>query len=490
MTPPDLRPYQLRAIDAARALVRAGKKRIIIVAPTGSGKTVIAASMIHSAVQRGGRVLFLAHRAELLEQCSARLDSVGVEHGIIQAKHWRTDSARPVQVASVQSLVRREKPPATLVFIDECHRARAATYTKILESYPCAVVIGLTATPTRADGKGLGGELFQEMIIVAQPRELIAQGFLVPFAGFGFENPDLSGVHSARGDYVEGELAAAVGTTRIIGGIVERWREHAAGVRTVVFAVNCAHSRQIVESFKAAGIAAEHVDGETPTDERAAILARLAGGETRVVSNVDLLTEGFDLPTLECCVLARPTKSARIFLQAIGRVMRPAPGKAMARIHDHAGALLYHGLPDEDRQWSLSLDQVVGAAKVKQCPACFACYAPGPSACPQCGHKEEHDPNQPARGVEEMQQEILSIDEIRHLRASSSDDKASEFKRLQAVGERLGHAPGWASHEYRRTYAVWPRFASGVLERAVAATAPPMPLDKLRALFTKEGERQ
>src|SRR3990172_812358 len=199
-----LRPYQSEAIAALRDMLRRGLRRVILVSPTGSGKTVMACALMQSAVARGNRVLVLAHRKELIDQCSEKLDRFGVPHGVQMAEHPRWRPQDPVQVASVATLIRRltgpRRPEAELIVVDECHHARAETYQKILDSYPGAPVIGLTATPWRSDGKGLG-ELFQDRVVAATVAQLTASGDLVPSAGFSYEIPDLAQVRTTGGDY-------------------------------------------------------------------------------------------------------------------------------------------------------------------------------------------------------------------------------------------------------------------------------------------------
>lgn len=287
-----LRPYQREAIDSLRAKLR-HHRRLLLVSPTGSGKTTIAAEMIHSATERGSRILFLAHRKELIDQCSTRLDQFSVPHGVIMSGHPRYQPVLPVQVASVPTLVRRNKPPADLIIIDEAHHARAGTYQKILDHYPGVPTIGLSATPWRTDGKGLG-ELFEDVVVAATIQQLTEDGYLVPATGFAYDAPELAEVRMRGRDYDAEGLELVMGGTAIAGNVVQSYLDHASGKRAVLFAVSVKHSRQLVERFQEAGVRAEHLDGETPKGEREAILARLSSGETTLVSNVGVLTEGWD----------------------------------------------------------------------------------------------------------------------------------------------------------------------------------------------------
>lgn len=498
MAPPVLRAYQVHALEQLRHQLRAGKRRPLLVSPTGSGKTVTAAELVRSAVAKGSRVLVVAHLKEIIDQTSAKLDLYGVPHGVIQAQHWRRFPNEPVQIASVQTLVRREFPPADLLVIDEAHHARAGTYAKIIEHYPDAPVVGLTATPWRGDGKGLG-ELFDSMVVAATPAELIEQGHLVHFGGFSFELPDLSGVKVRGSDYDESQLEVACNQTKIVGGIVEQWLAHAGGVRTICFAVGVAHSKSIVERFRQAGVAAEHLDANTPKAEREAILSRLAAGTTRVLSNVAVLTEGWDCPSAACCILACPTKSLVRYLQEVGRVLRPHPesGKDRALIHDHAGALLSFGLPDESRDYSLEADIKVNRDQgpgVTQCPApCGRIYPSSDPFCPECGTENARQRKDAPAGdkeVEEVQaQRKVAIDEIRKIRSVSIRTQAAEYKRLLKLAETKGYKTGWAAHQFKATFGDWPRrIPLDVMKDVVPATRPVVDLRRLRALQAVAGQ--
>ncbi|MCC7540350.1 MAG: hypothetical protein IT379_29305 [Deltaproteobacteria bacterium] len=250
--------------------------------------------------------------------------------------------------------------------------------------------VGLTATPYRADGKGLGGS-YDELIVVASTRELIADGYLVEprvLTVSASSLPDLSRVRVRGGDYDEKALGDAVNQRALVGNIVEHWLQHADRARTVVFAVSIAHSRHVVERFREAGVPAEHLDGDTPTGDRDAILARLARGETRVVGSVGTLCEGWDMPAVKCAILARPTKSTGLYLQQAGRILRPWED-VRALILDHAGCAVEHGLPQDDREFTLDGVEKGGDPKrkpvrSKTCPSCFAVLPLGTAVCPVC----------------------------------------------------------------------------------------------------------
>lgn len=463
------RPYQLDAVEKSRRLIARGAKRILLVLPTGGGKTVIASYIIARALERGSRVLFLAHRRELIFQTVRKLVAMGVAPERVsfllgQEKLVPLDDGTrravlrnptaPVQVASIDTFRNRVPPPADLVFIDEAHRALSAGYRNAVEAYPGAVVLGLTATPYRADGKGLG-DVFQELVAIATPQMLIDEGYLVAPRVFTVPSgslPDLSKVKTRGGDYAEEQLAEACDRASLVGDIVEHWKKHAGDRRTVAFSVNVEHSKHIVERFVAAGVAAEHLDGMTPADERAAILARLERGDTRVVSNCGVLCEGWDMPSVKVCILARPTKSTGLYLQQAGRILRPHAGET-AIILDHAGCAVAHGLPQDEREFSLEAKKKrrrKAADDGPPCKTCEGCFAVVPSSarvCPECGREF---PASEAGPPDEVDGQLVEVKPV------SLHEKRCWWNELCAQARREGRRSGWASYEYKKRFGVWP----------------------------------
>jgi DNA repair protein RadD len=370
MSAPELRPYQ-RDVIAEFDRTREHKRRIILVAPTGAGKTVIGADIIRSYVRRAKSVLVLAHRREIIAQTSGKLRAAEVSHGIIQAGfHGRP--LELVQVASIQTLWARaihrgtmDLPPVDLLVVDECHHTPAGTYRKIIDAYPNATLLGLTATPCRGDGRGLGG-IFETIIECPQVAQLIEQGHLVRTRVYAPVDPDLRGVKVQAGDYVETQLAERMDRPKLIGDIVTHWHKFSERRKTVAFACSVAHSIHIRDEFVKSGVRAEHIDGATPKAERDASLERLANGEIELVSNCMVLTEGWDLPAVGCCILARPTKKMGLYRQMIGRVLRPAGGKPDAIILDHSGAVYRHGFAEDRVDWTLSPDRRAKSPTHKQ----------------------------------------------------------------------------------------------------------------------------
>ena len=409
---PILRPFQCEAVEKIESTIAEGGRRPIVVAPTGSGKTVIASEYTRREVAKYKRVLFVAHRREIITQTSDKLTANGVYHGVILAGEER--QLRPqamVQVASIQTLHARAMrsssmlmPLADIIIIDEAHHVRAKTYQAIIEHYPGAVVLGLTATPCRGDGRGLGN-IFDSMIECPQVADLIKLGFLVGSRVYAPVIPDLRGVRTEKGDYVVGQLAHRMNTDELVGDVVSHWLKYGERRKTVVFAVDVAHSVHIKNEFVNAGVRAEHLDGNTSIEDREAILARLASGETEVVCNCMVLTEGWDMPPVSCCILARPTKQMGLFRQMIGRILRPAEGKTDAIVLDHSGAVYRHGLPEDFVEWTLDVDgraenptqeaRARDKRELRECPSCKVlmsvppCYACGWMPAPTRGRYEE-----------------------------------------------------------------------------------------------------
>lgn len=500
----DLRPYQLTALDDMRAQVRAGRKRIVLVMPTGGGKTVVAAALIKAAVARGSRCLFLAHRRELIDQTLDKLARFGVPAGVIMAQDPRRDDYLPVQVASVQTLVRRleRKPAANIVVVDECHHATSATYKKIVGAYQDATVIGLTATPWRTDKFGLA-DIFETSVLATTPGELIVGGALVPYDVFGYDAPDLHEVKITAGEYNQKDLALACNTKILVGSVVREYLAHARGRRAILFPVNIAHSQALAAEFRAANIVAEHIDCNTPKDIRNAAMRRFRGGDLIVLSSVGVLTEGFDAPAAEVCILARPTQSLSLHLQMIGRVLRPSPetGKRTALIHDHAGNVLRHGFPDDERDYAITAtpDRVIAK---HTCPACFVIVnRTNAGHCPKCGAPiaipETRAPSGGQGDHETVDGRRISRAEIEAMRGkrttlglsreltdrqlaraatATREEKVGEYLRLLAIAERKGFKPGFVSHQYRETFGVWPRFTDEEVQNGTPSERPFFPL--------------
>ncbi|ODR98066.1 hypothetical protein AUC68_11240 [Methyloceanibacter methanicus] len=463
-----LRPYQSYVVDEALRHARP-----LIVAPTGSGKTVIASEIIARATDR--HVLFLAHRRELILQAQQHLAGFGVFAGVILAGEPRNPTRR-VQVASVQTLWARcvrgsaDLPPADFVFIDEAHHVTARTYQRLIASYPDATIIGLTATPCRRDGRGLGGT-FDALVECPQVHELVRDGHLVPARVFAPARPDLKGVKTRGGDYVESQLAARVDRPDLIGDVVQQWLRLAERRGTVVFATSVGHSIHLRDEFVRAGVRACHLDGATPKPERDEIVGALRDGRIEAVTNCAVLTEGWDCPEVSCCVLARPTKSLGLYRQMVGRVLRPAPGKTDAIVLDHSGAVFSHGLPSDPIKWSLGPDHRAVSRVQEQrnrsdralltCTSCGAVRTGG-KPCPECGFL----PTRRAEQVTNRDGDLVRVGAA--ARRASPEEKAEWHAALTWVADRRGYKPGWIGHKYKEKFGTWP-------PRRTVEPAPPSP---------------
>jgi len=468
-----LRPYQHDVIHRLRVAARQ-HQRVLLVAPTGSGKTVIASAIVYGAVAKGKRVLVLAHRRELIDQAVSKLWACGIDAGIILA--GRTPrSEQPVQVASVQTLWARafrgtsmEAPLADVIVVDEAHHVRAQTYGKILDHYPNAFILGLTATPCRGDGRGLGN-VFGTLVECPGVQELIALSFLVATKVYAPSTPDLSGIRVERGDYVESQLAERVNTDRLVGDIVDHWHRLAEGRKTVIFATGVPHSLHIRDEFRQSGVWAEHIDGSTPIEEREAILKGLSECTVKVVTNCMVLTEGWDQPDVACIVLARPTKSMGLYRQMIGRVLRPADRKDHALVLDHSGAVFDHGFVEDPVAWTLDQDKrATNAAQsgtngskpreLTACPECSAVRIQG-QPCPACGWR----PRPKKEAVETVDGELarLERDGSQH---GVTYDPNTFYRQLLGYAKERGYDPGWAAHKHREKFGFWPQSPRATLQ--------------------------
>lgn len=492
-----LRPYQARALERLRGEISLGRRRILLVAPTGAGKTTIAGKIISGASNKGNRCIFLAHRKELIEQCSDRLDEMGVSHGIIKSGNKRKNPEAMVQVASIQTLKNRDHWDAEIVFIDECHRSASPMYVSVLSRYPENVVIGLTATPFRMDGKGLGeisldctgGEpftLYESLVEVASVQELVDLGFLVMPTTYGAPEIDMTGVKVTAGDYDKKQTAKAMEGTILRGDLLKNWAKkcgEATGAEvvfeneklkhtdcnacTVVFAPSIRQSHMIVEQFKAAGVSAAHLDGKTSDAERTKILKDLRNRNLTVLSNYSICSEGWDLPHLEAVIGARPTRSRSLVKQMIGRLMRPDDDKRFAFLFDHADWTRTHGFVNEPETYSLEGREKrprKGQSKppLRECPNCEAlCHISTP-VCQECGFQF------PKREIGYTDEEFVELNSTNinngRPRAHSVplQRRQEDFNKWCLRCKENGYKPNWARMRYQQVYGEWPAQQSGI----------------------------
>ncbi|AUX28120.1 MULTISPECIES: DEAD/DEAH box helicase [Sorangium] len=413
-----LRPYQTKAIDDVFGRWLRAVLRVLLVLPTGGGKTLISAALILRLLKMGRRVIFFAHRRELIKQTFAKLVRLGIPPelvGIVMAgvegrcvdsiaprpealsddALWRLWARRrpqaPVKVASIDTFRNHARPEAEVIIVDEAHRALAKSYVDVQRAYPAAWHLGLTATPFRADGKGLG-DAYDDLIVAATFAELVEQGFLVAPSCWGSKlKANLKGVKRTRGDYNADELARAVNRSELIGDIVDHYVRRGNDAPAFCFAVNVEHSRTLAARFIEAGIAARHVDGNTETSERDDATAALRDGRVRVLCNCNVFTEGTDVPQVKTIILARPTLSEGLYLQQAGRGARPHPGSPPFVLLDHAGCVTEFGAPQEPREYTLEGRRKRDKTTVtlpprKECPTCYALVPSAQRTCPGCGY--------------------------------------------------------------------------------------------------------
>lgn len=474
-----LRTYQEAAKDSARSAL-AAVRAVLLVLATGAGKTVIFSSIAQVAAGRGFRVLILAHRDTLIKQASRKLMDYGVQHGIIMSGYTPDPRSR-VQVASVQTLVRRLdkiRQNFDLIVIDEAHLSAAKSYRDILARWPQAKVLGVTGSPCRLDGKGLGveaGGAFDTMVQGISIGELIEQAYLVRPVVYGAEKLiDLSGVKKVGGDYDGNELAQVMDKPVITGSAIEHYKRVCPGVPAVAWCASVAHAQHVAEQFCSAGIPAQALSGDDDAATREMALAGLANGSVKVVTFAMLLVEGVDCPAIGAVIMLRPTMSLASYLQVIGRGLRPifadgfdletlagrraaiAAGPKADRcfVLDHAGLWVKHGFAEEARDWTLD-----GAPKrpgkkkpnepvspAKQCPRCYVVHAPA-EVCPACGHVYE------TRRVEEEEGDLREITpEMKAVLAAARKkqiQKAKTLEELQSLGRAFGYSEGWAAGTYK-----------------------------------------
>lgn len=356
MQPITLRPYQQKFIDDVRNEFLHKHKHVVGVAPCGAGKTIMTGWMTREATERGKRTIFFVHRHELIEQTSETFKDLGIEHGIISAG-YPMQLDLPVQIASVQTLARRidKIPTPDLIICDECHHILATTYKKIIDAFPKAYLLGVTATPLRMGGVTLC-DVFTSMVEAPSVNELIQLGNLTKFEYFApEEHLDLSHVKIDHGDYQKNDLANVMIDKRITGSIIEHYLKHAAGKSAICYCVNVEHSESVAAAFQSANIRAAHVDGCTKKANRDRLVSQFRQGDVKILCNAELFGEGFDVPHCQAVILARPTKSLTLFIQQSMRSMRPDPNdpNKVAVIIDHVQNCKLHGYPNDKHYWSL-----------------------------------------------------------------------------------------------------------------------------------------
>jgi len=442
-----LRDYQALAIENIRDAFRRRIRRVLLVSPTGSGKTVMFSYITHNAMLKKKRVTILVHRTELIDQVSESLRAFDVPHGII-APGFRSQPNQAVQVASVFTLVKRldQYMRPDLLVVDEAHHTVASTWEKVTGYNPHALILGVTATPCRASGAGLDAS-FDEMILGPTAMELIEQGALSPLRVYAPPPASMEGVKVRMGDYVTSQLAKAVDKPKITGDALDHYQKLTPGAPAVAFCVSVAHARHVSEQFMAAGVNAISIDGTMDRAMRKSIINDYRAGKIMVLTSCDLVSEGFDVPGIVTGISLRPTKSLGLWIQQTGRILRTAEGKKEAILLDHAGNCMAHGLPIDDREWKLSGEAKDDKPKqtIKTCKVCYAVNPVSASVCRECGEKFGAEPK--PRELLQQAGELVELDvAAMRKKVPREQAKARTLEGLQELGRQRGYAPGWAQH--------------------------------------------
>ena len=436
-----LRNYQTDAIIRIKESYKKNFKSPCLVAPCGAGKSIIVAEMAKQTTLKGNQVLFLVHRQELCEQIENTFMNWGVNMG-------------HCQIAMVQTITRRLKTTKEpkLIITDENHHCLAKSYLKIYEHFPKAYKIGVTATPVRLNGSGLG-EVNDILINTVSCKWLVKNNYLAPFDLWAPPIADFSKLKTKMGEYVIGEAEEILDKPAICGDVVKYYKKLADNKKAICYCVSVNHSKIMEQAFKDAGIKAAHIDGCTPNQERKEIIEMFRNGEIKILCNVDLISEGFDVPDCEVAILLRPTQSLTLYIQQSMRCMRYQDNKK-AIIIDHVGNCFRHGTPDADRDWTLDPKKKQDdTPSVKQCLSCYYTYIPEKKTdkkCPKCGYslpvEEISKPRVlnyiPDAELEKIEQEIV-ID-------YRTPDDCNSLKELYELAKNRGYQKGWAWHQAKR----------------------------------------
>lgn len=448
-----LRPHQVEALALIRQSIGKGNKRIVCQAATGFGKTLLSSNIIKGAQAKGNRVIFTAPAISLIDQTVKAFEEEGVyDIGVMQANHPRTNPLAGVQVASVQTLARREIPEAAIVIVDEVHQ-RAKVIEKLMADRPDVLFIGLSATPW-ARGMGL---VWQDMVTPCSIGSLIADGYLSQFRVFAPDVPDLSGVKTVAGEYHEGQVSEIMEGKALMASVVETWLAKGENRPTLMFGVNCAHAARVADEFRQAGVATAYCDAYTDSVERKHIERQFRSGEIKVACSVRTLTTGVDWP-VSCIIDAAPTKSLMLHVQKIGRGLRINPGTEDLIVLDHAGNSLRLGLVTDIHRDEL--DKTAPGEKPKaerkeklpkECGICSTLHTG--LLCPFCGHERKPQP-----GVETVDGELIELTPAVVKSEKATMAEKQEFYSMAIwLARQRGYKPGWAANLYRKRFTVWPK---------------------------------
>ena len=433
-----LHPYQTKLVNDARKELAAGNKSCLLVSPAGSGKSVVIAEIARLTTLKGGRVMFMVHRQELINQIMESFKANSVDLNLCTV----------MTVGKIRNRL-DSLPVPNLIITDETHHSLAKTYRDIYEHYANVPRLGFSATPWRLNGKGLG-DVYDAMVEGPDVQWLIDNHYLAPFDYYSVNLIDESKLSkSSTGDYSNKSIDEAVGHT-IYGDVIKNYRDKVDGQQTIVYAHSITFSKQIAQQFRDAGINAAHCDSKTPQRERDKIMTDFKKGTLKVLSNCDLISEGFNVPDCSCVIMLRPTESLVLFIQQSMRCMRFKPDK-QATIIDHVANYTRFGLPNTPHKWTLadrekkkkSTNTTVDTP-IKQCAFCFAVIPAQSKSCPLCGHE-----------IEVVQSEI-KVDETAHIEkiennfrlqadyiVTKKPQELNSYDELKAYAKAKGYKQGW-----------------------------------------------
>lgn len=447
-----LRPDQERAIEMVRQSLREGKNRPMMQAPTGYGKTKVAAAIASNVIARDKRAIFTVPRISLVDQTVMSFWREGISDvGVIQGQHEMTNWGKPIQVCSVQTLQRRTVPDADVVMIDEAHEWFKFYGKWMLDpEWMRKPFCGLSATPWT---RGLG-RYYNNLLVAATTQQLIDEGHLSSFKVYVPSHPDLKQVRTVAGDYHEGELSDTMSAGSLVADIVQTWMKLGKGRPTLCFAVDRAHAKKMQAQFTAVGVRTDYIDYMTSLNEREAVKNRFHRGETEIVFNVECLTTGVDWD-VRCIILARPTKSEILFVQMIGRGLRTANGKDHCLILDHSDTHLrlgfvtdiHHDVLDEGKERVAGKEKKI--ALPKECPQCAFLKPPRTAVCPACQFV--------CTAHSRIETEDGELKEFKGKKKVPTEDKIRFMAQLKWIVRERGYKNGWAANQYRQKFGVWPR---------------------------------
>lgn len=461
-----LRPYQLDVAQQIFSHWFNGYSAVAMQLPTGAGKTIIFTAVAKEFISMGEPVLVVAHRTELITQAAAKLETVtNLPIGIIKAG-YESNPEYLIQVASIQTLIRRTPPSASLVIFDEAHHCHSKTYATVFRHYKekGAYILGCTATPARTDGRGLrylysGTSGFEVLIKGLSVRELIEQKYLAPFKIFSpsqIINAANAKIQTTGGDYNQKQLADLVEKTLIIGDAIDTWKKHAYLKRTVLFAVSVKHSKELAIGFRDAGIPAMHLDAKTPAKERKTLLKAFKEGHILVLCQHSIVTEGVDIPGIEAIQLVRPTKSLIIWFQAIGRALRPAEGKETAIIIDHTDTHLNLPWPDDEIPWSLDPISLKSSFWTIGCPECHHVFRPSKSerdrqlaTCPNCNVKFTFKTETCGKKLKRLKVVEIVPANFAEFETEYNEDNLEVVQALIDYQQEQGYRKGWVYYQLK-----------------------------------------